>query len=103
MSSASPCVSLFTGDVLPDVHRRSIAVEPMTCPPNAFRTGARSVTLEPGAQVVGALSNPGGRPMMANPDGRASAAPDVAPGDELRPAATPVMTDPVVQLRVRLP
>ena len=30
---------LFTGDPLPDVNRRSLAVEPMTCPPNAFRTG----------------------------------------------------------------
>ena len=30
---------LFTGDTRPDVNRRSLAVEPMTCPPNAFRTG----------------------------------------------------------------
>ena len=29
---------LFTGDPLPDVDRRSLAVEPMTCPPNAFRS-----------------------------------------------------------------
>jgi aldose 1-epimerase len=39
---------LFTGDPLPDVARRSIAVEPMTCPPNAFRTGEDVVRLEPG-------------------------------------------------------
>jgi hypothetical protein len=26
---------LFSGDPLPDVHWRSLAVEPMTCPPNA--------------------------------------------------------------------
>ena len=33
-------VQLFTGDPLPeDRRRRSIAVEPMTCPPNAFVTG----------------------------------------------------------------
>ena len=38
---------LFTGDPLPDVDRRSLAVEPMTCPPNAFRTGEALVTLEP--------------------------------------------------------
>jgi aldose 1-epimerase len=38
---------LFTGDPLPDVDRRSLAVEPMTCPPNAFRTG-QAVILEPG-------------------------------------------------------
>jgi aldose 1-epimerase len=39
---------LFTGDPLPDVRRRSVAVEPMTCPPNAFRTGESLVRLEPG-------------------------------------------------------
>jgi aldose 1-epimerase len=39
---------LFTGDPLPDVARRSLAVEPMTCPPNAFRTGESVVRLEPG-------------------------------------------------------
>ena len=33
---------LFTGDPLPDVNRRSLAVEPMTCPPNAFRSGESS-------------------------------------------------------------
>ena len=39
---------LFTGDPLPDVARRSLAVEPMTCPPNAFRTGEAVVRIEPG-------------------------------------------------------
>jgi aldose 1-epimerase len=39
---------LFTGDPLPDVARRSIAVEPMTCAPNAFRTGEGLARLEPG-------------------------------------------------------
>jgi aldose 1-epimerase len=39
---------VFTGDPLPDVSRRSLAVEPMTCPPNAFRTGVDVVRLEPG-------------------------------------------------------
>ena len=39
---------LFTGDPLPDVARRSIAVEPMTCPPNAFRTGEALILLAPG-------------------------------------------------------
>jgi aldose 1-epimerase len=38
---------LFTGDPLPDVRRRSLAVEPMTCPPNAFRTGDALIRLEP--------------------------------------------------------
>jgi len=39
---------VFTGDPLPDVNRRSIAIEPMTCPPNAFRTGDGVIRLEPG-------------------------------------------------------
>jgi aldose 1-epimerase len=41
-------LQLFTGDPLPDVSRRSLAVEPMTCPANAFRTGEDLVRLEPG-------------------------------------------------------
>jgi aldose 1-epimerase len=41
-------VQLFTGDPLPDVARRSLAVEPMTCAPNAFRTGEGLLVLEPG-------------------------------------------------------
>jgi aldose 1-epimerase len=45
---------LFTGDPLPDVARRSLAVEPMTCPPNAFRSGESVVRLEPGAAWTGA-------------------------------------------------
>jgi aldose 1-epimerase len=40
-------VMVFTGDPLPDVARRSIAVEPMTCPPNAFGTGESVIALEP--------------------------------------------------------
>jgi aldose 1-epimerase len=43
-----PYVQLFTGDPLPDVARRSLAVEPMTCPANAFRTGESLIRLEPG-------------------------------------------------------
>jgi aldose 1-epimerase len=39
---------LFTGDGLPEVARRSIAVEPMTCPPNALRSGKALIRLEPG-------------------------------------------------------
>jgi aldose 1-epimerase len=44
---------LFTGDPLPDVARRSLAVEPMTCPPNAFRTGEALIRLEPGESHTG--------------------------------------------------
>jgi aldose 1-epimerase len=43
---------VFTGDPLPDVNRRSLAVEPMTCPPNAFRTGDSLIRLEPRASVT---------------------------------------------------
>lgn len=42
-----PYVMVFTGDI-PEVQRRGLAVEPMTCPPNAFRSGEALVTLEPG-------------------------------------------------------
>jgi aldose 1-epimerase len=44
---------LFTGDPLPDVERRSLAVEPMTCPPNAFRTGEDLIVLDPGDSFTG--------------------------------------------------
>lgn len=43
-----PYLMVFTGDPLPDVARRGIAVEPMTCPPNAFRSGESLIRLEPG-------------------------------------------------------
>jgi aldose 1-epimerase len=48
-----PYVMVFTGDPLPDVARRSIAVEPMTCAPNAFNSGEGLVLLEPGETHVG--------------------------------------------------
>jgi aldose 1-epimerase len=43
---------LYTGDDRPDVNRRSLAVEPMSCPPNAFRSGDALVRLEPGESVT---------------------------------------------------
>jgi aldose 1-epimerase len=40
---------VFTGDALPAPRtRRSVAVEPMTCPPDAFHSGRDVVTIEPG-------------------------------------------------------
>jgi aldose 1-epimerase len=42
-----PYVMVFTGDI-PAVQRHGLAVEPMTCPPNAFRSGDGLVTLGPG-------------------------------------------------------
>jgi aldose 1-epimerase len=47
-----PYLMIFTGDPLPDVRRRSLAVEPMTCPPNAFRTGDALIRLEPGSSFT---------------------------------------------------
>jgi aldose 1-epimerase len=49
---AFPYLQVFTGD-LPDVQRRGLAVEPMTCPPNAFRTGEGLLRLEPGDRFEG--------------------------------------------------
>jgi aldose 1-epimerase len=41
-------LQVFTGDTLPPAQRRrSIAVEPMSCPPNALRTGADLIVLQP--------------------------------------------------------
>jgi aldose 1-epimerase len=48
-----PYVQLFTGDDKPDVARRAVAVEPMTCPPNAFNTGEGLIRLEPGETFSG--------------------------------------------------
>ena len=43
-------VQLFTGDGLPEPQRRQgLAVEPMTCPANAFNSGEGLIRLEPGA------------------------------------------------------
>jgi aldose 1-epimerase len=46
-----PYLQVFTGDTLPDKDkRRGLAVEPMTCPPDAFNSGDGLVTLAPGEQ-----------------------------------------------------
>jgi len=36
------------------VNRRALAVEPMTCPPDAFRTGDSVIRLAPGETATGA-------------------------------------------------
>jgi aldose 1-epimerase len=47
--ASHPYLMVFSGDTLPDgERRRSLAVEPMTCPPNAFRTGEAVIRLDPG-------------------------------------------------------
>jgi aldose 1-epimerase len=45
-------LQVFTGDPLEPAHRRTaLAVEPMTCPPNAFVTGEDLLVLQPGEAV----------------------------------------------------
>jgi aldose 1-epimerase len=46
-------LQLFTGDVLPERRREGLAVEPMTCPPNALATGESVVRLEAGEATTG--------------------------------------------------
>ena len=45
LTSDTPWMQLFTGEA---VGRTALAVEPMTCPPDAFRTGQDLVVLKPG-------------------------------------------------------
>ena len=45
-------VQVFSGDTLAqDRRRRGLAIEPLTCPPNAFRTRTDLIVLEPGATI----------------------------------------------------
>jgi aldose 1-epimerase len=48
-------VMVYSADgVLPaERQRQSLAVEPMTCPPHAFRSGADLITLAPGETWTG--------------------------------------------------
>jgi aldose 1-epimerase len=51
---AWPWLQVYTGDTLPEgQRRRSLAVEPMTCPPNALADGLDLLVLEPGADWSG--------------------------------------------------
>jgi aldose 1-epimerase len=45
----------YTGDTLEPAsrHRQAVAIEPMTCPPNALVTGTDLIRLEPGATWSG--------------------------------------------------
>ena len=91
-----PYLMLFTGDPLPDVSRRSLAVEPMTCPPNAFRTGeardpARARRLGDGR--LGHLPGRGAR--LARPGC------DSPRVHDRRPRARPVRDDVALPLPLR--
>ncbi|HVT42613.1 MAG TPA: aldose 1-epimerase family protein [Acidimicrobiales bacterium] len=46
---------VYTGDTLGDVarRRRAVAIEPMTCPPNALRTDTDVIVLQPGREWTG--------------------------------------------------
>jgi aldose 1-epimerase len=50
------CLQVYTGDTLEPAPRRrqAVAIEPMTCPPNAFASGVDVIRLEPGASWSGA-------------------------------------------------
>jgi aldose 1-epimerase len=46
-------LQVFTGDALDPGHRRrAVAIEPMTCPPNSFVTGADLLILQPGDSIT---------------------------------------------------
>jgi aldose 1-epimerase len=54
-AAAFPYLMVFSGDTLaPERRRQGLAVEPMTCPPNAFRSGESLIVLEPGQAWSGA-------------------------------------------------
>lgn len=49
MDAGFKYVQLYSGETLaPERRRQSLAIEPMTCPPNAFHTGTDVLVLEPG-------------------------------------------------------
>jgi aldose 1-epimerase len=52
MDTSHGYVMIYSGDTLPDIarRRRGVAIEPMTCAPDAFNSGAGVVVLQPGEQ-----------------------------------------------------
>ncbi|MGY1704273.1 aldose 1-epimerase family protein [Geodermatophilus sp. SYSU D00697] len=54
VDGAWPWLQVYTGDTLPEgQRRRSVAVEPMTCPPNALADGVDLLVLDPRAEWAG--------------------------------------------------
>ncbi|WP_066043417.1 aldose 1-epimerase family protein [Herbiconiux solani] len=50
--SEAPWVQLYTADAGPaETRRHALALEPMTCPPDAFNSGVDLLVLEPGGSV----------------------------------------------------
>ena len=64
---------LYTADDAPGLERRSLAVEPMTAPADAFNSGTDLVTLAPGRRAgrraLGVLGHPGARPHRRQVEG----------------------------------
>jgi aldose 1-epimerase len=56
MDEAFRHVTVYTGETVqpPFRRRQSVAVEPMTCPPNAFVSGEDLLVLQPGESWQGA-------------------------------------------------
>jgi aldose 1-epimerase len=53
MDQSFAWVQVYSGENLPPAERRrSLAIEPMTCPPNAFRTGRDLIVMRPGEERV---------------------------------------------------
>jgi len=49
VDEAYPLLEVYTGDTLePHRRRRGLGLEPMTCPPDAFRSGESLIRLDPG-------------------------------------------------------
>ncbi len=55
LDEAHPYLMVFTGDSVPEPERRrrGLGVEPMTCAPNALRSGAGLRVLDPGSSFTG--------------------------------------------------
>jgi aldose 1-epimerase len=68
---AFPYLMVYTGDTLAPASRRrqGIAIEPMSCPPNALRSGSDLVGLEPGSRWTGSW---GIAPAISSPSHDAS-------------------------------
>ncbi|MGH3744466.1 MAG: aldose 1-epimerase family protein [Mycobacteriales bacterium] len=53
VDEAYPIVEIYTADTLsPDRRRRGLGTEPMTCPPDGFRSGQGVIRLSPGDTAV---------------------------------------------------
>ena len=54
MDATHPFAMIYSGDTLSDVQRRrhGLAIEPMTCAPDAFNSGLGLITLQPGESHV---------------------------------------------------